>query len=177
MYVTDHSEPVKKYLTFNSQDDRALYEYHQALEAYNADNQEAALAEAKGLSEEEKLLKQLLRGETSYSHEEWAEIFKNELNAFRDGEEYTFTKDLKEAYKKSLAEPLERQILRTIPDHFFWDIKKPNQPKIYMEKNRYNPFRGKEFNNYFELVNWENYNKQQFAHENRNQAVNYDKRL
>jgi hypothetical protein len=43
-----------------------------------------------------------------------------------------------------------------------------------MEKNRYNPFRGKEFNNYFELVEYENYIHNQHAHPNRNQACNYD---
>jgi hypothetical protein len=56
VYVTDHSEPAKKFLTFNSNDDRSLYDYHQSLEAYNSDNQEAPLVQGKQLSESEQAL-------------------------------------------------------------------------------------------------------------------------
>jgi hypothetical protein len=34
-------------------------------------------------------------------------------------------KDLKDAHRNSLATSLEDKILETIPDHVFWDIKKP----------------------------------------------------
>jgi hypothetical protein len=55
----------------------------------------------------------------------WQDVFNKELSVFK-GKEYDFVSDLKHAYKKSLGESLERQIIRTIPDHYFWDIKKPH---------------------------------------------------
>jgi len=71
LYVTDHTEPEKKFLTFNSSDDQALYEYHQAMEAYNAENVDAPIVKAKQLSEGEQLLNDLLHGKTKYSPELW----------------------------------------------------------------------------------------------------------
>jgi hypothetical protein len=49
-----------------------------------------------------------------------------------------------------LAQTKEERIFATIPDHVFWDIKKPLQKnRNLLRENRYNPFRGKEFDSYF----------------------------
>lgn len=52
-------------------------------------------------------------------------VLDKELGVFQKGEKYDFVKDLKDAYKDSLKTPLEARIFQTIPDHAFWDIKKP----------------------------------------------------
>jgi len=70
---------------------------------------------------------------------------------FAPGEKYEYNKDLKRAFDKSLGQSLEMEILKTIPEHVFWDIKTPQSKQGLIRMNRYNPFRGREFTNFFEM--------------------------
>jgi len=79
-----------------------------------------------------------------------------ELGVFEENE-YNFTRDLKSAYRRSLKSSTEAKIFDTIPDHYFWDIKAPQMHKDVVRKNRYNPFRGREFSDFFEMRGSERY--------------------
>ena len=99
-------------------------------------------------------------------------LMEKELAVFKTGEKYNFTKDMKDAYKSHLKLNLEDKIFKTIPDHYFWDIKKPNQKRSApIQQNRYNPFRGNEYDNFFEMVEHEEYMEEQMAHKNLNNSV------
>ena len=81
-------------------------------------------------------------------------------------------KDLKQAYSESLSTPMERQILKTIPSHAFWDIKKPlHQGGGYKRENRYNPFRGREYRDFFDARDAEEYLDVGVHHRNLNNSV------
>ena len=87
-----------------------------------------------------------------------------ELAIFQKGEKYDYVKDLKDAYKDSLKATSEQRIFDTIPDHVFWDIKKPqnHRPDANIQKkNRYNPFRGLEYANFFEMRDQEQWQQGQ----------------
>ncbi len=177
VYVSDHSAPEQKFLTHSSAEDKALYEYHQALEEYNASNSEVSAPASKPAAKpENQLIAELFAGDTPFSAEHFESVLQENLDVFKNGEKYDFVKDLRDAYKKSLAQSVEKQILATIPDHHFWDIKKPQQKEIYVPKNRYNPFRGREFADYFEMVNQEEYMASQHDQDNRNPSVSYYRR-
>lgn len=85
---------------------------------------------------------------------EWSKILDRQFAVFKEGEEYNYVKDLKHAYKNSLRVPLAEQIMKTIPDHAFWDIKKPLQKDIYenerMKINQFGPLRPYPFDNFFQ---------------------------
>jgi DUF2075 family protein len=97
------------------------------------------------------LVKELEENTSVFKVEDFHDILNKELGVFKKGEQYDFSKDLKEAYKDSLKTSTEQKILATIPDHVFWDIKKPQQSNPLIRKNRYNPFRGREFDNFFDM--------------------------
>ena len=71
------------------------------------------------------ILEDLSAKNTPFKIEEFHKVLDKELAVFKDGEKYNYTKDLKEAYKNTLKSSLEERIFSTIPDHVFWDIKKP----------------------------------------------------
>lgn len=56
-------------------------------------------------------------------------LLEKELAVFKTGERYNFSKDMKDAYKSHLKLSMEEKIFKTIPDHYFWDIKKPNEKR------------------------------------------------
>jgi hypothetical protein len=86
-----------------------------------------------------------------FSVEDFQKVLVKELGVFKEGEEYDYSKDMKHAYQNSLKTSTEQKIFNTIPDHVFWDIKTPQQAKSLIRLNRYNTFRGREFNNFFEM--------------------------
>lgn len=71
------------------------------------------------------MLKELEEGTSGFSIEDFSNILDKELAIFGKGEKYDYVKDLKDAYKTSLAQTTEERIFATLPDHVFWDIKKP----------------------------------------------------
>lgn len=95
------------------------------------------------------MYQELEEGKAGFEINDFAAIMDKELAVFQQGEKYDYVKDLKDAYRASLAQTTEQRIFATLPDHVFWDIKKPQQSGHLLSKNRYNPFRGKEFENFF----------------------------
>jgi hypothetical protein len=116
------------------------------------------------------LLKELTEKNPGYDLNEWKDIIAQELGVFNN-ENYNFTKDLKQAYRRSLKTSTEDKILETIPDHYFWDIKTPQGPTPVVRKNRYNPFRGREFDSYFEMRESERYLQRMHNKKNHNDAI------
>jgi len=90
---------------------------------------------------------------------------------FKDDEEYEFIKDLKHAYKDSLAKSTAQKIFETIPDHVFWDIKQPLAKPEHKDVNPYNPFRRYPFQSFFELRDYEEYNERRTHKQNLRDAV------
>ena len=71
------------------------------------------------------MLQELEEGKAGFSIEDFHATLDKELGVFQNGEKYDYVKDLKDAHRQSLASNLEDKIFDTIPDHYFWDIKKP----------------------------------------------------
>jgi len=118
------------------------------------------------------LVEELDTEKSPFKVEEFRSVLDKELGVFQKGEKYDFVQDLKQAYSESLSEPLERRILKTIPSHAFWDIKKPlNEGGSYKRENRYNPFRGREYRDFFEMRDAEEYLDLSAHHRNLNNSV------
>ena len=96
-----------------------------------------------------------------------------ELAIFDEGEEYSYSKDMKHAYQYSMKTNTETKIFDTLPEHIFWDIKTPQRPNPHIRLNRYNPFRGREFENFFELRKSEEYLDGQKNKRNLNDSVTH----
>jgi hypothetical protein len=64
----------------------------------------------------------------TFSMDEFNEIIDKELSIFKGGEKYDYVRDLKDAFRQGLAKPAAQKIFETIPNHAFWDIKKPLIP-------------------------------------------------
>lgn len=116
-------------------------------------------------------LERLYSKTSDYDKDQMAKLLDKELGVFKKGEPYNYSKDLKEAFRRSLRTSTEQKIFETIPDHTFWDIKKPLQQGVKAEFNRYNPFRGKEHKDYFEMVEFEEYIEEQHMHKNLNNGA------
>lgn len=71
------------------------------------------------------LVEELNNNQTPFDVKKFEEQLNKELGVFDKGEKYSYVKDLKEAYQDSLRIPLNQRIFDTIPEHAFWDIKKP----------------------------------------------------
>ncbi len=92
-----------------------------------------------------------------FTEDEFNEVLDKEFSVFKDGEKYDFVKDLKEAFSPALSKPTNEKILETIPDHVFWDIKKPltADPQRFM--NPYNSFRQYHTTSFFDAREYEEY--------------------
>lgn len=67
------------------------------------------------------------------SLDKWNEIMCNELGVFKGGEKYDYVTDIRRQFDPSLTTSKIDKIFATIPEHVFWDIKKPldrNQEEI-----------------------------------------------
>lgn len=87
------------------------------------------------------------------SLEKWNEIMCNELGVFKGGEKYDYVTDIRRQFDPSLATSKIDKIFETIPEHVFWDIKKPldrHQEEVLRE-NQYNPTRQHYANDFFDL--------------------------
>lgn len=121
------------------------------------------------------ILKELEEKPEGYDLDDWNEIIRKELGIFTP-DTYSFTRDLKSAYHRSLRTSTEQKILETIPDHYFWDIKTPQNKQPIVRQNRYNPFRGREFENFFEMRASEEYLENIHKKSNRNDSVSMYRR-
>lgn len=72
------------------------------------------------------LLAELENGDTEYNIKHFEEVLNRELGVIPEGG-YNYVKDIKDAYKTSLSTSTEEKIFSNIPEHAFWDIKKPQQ--------------------------------------------------
>jgi hypothetical protein len=81
----------------------------------------------------------------------------SETGIFSVDEEYSYVKDLKDAYRNHLKQSLEDQIFEQIPDHAFYDIKTPLiKDREQGGMNKYNPVRPKVSYTFFEFRhNWQ----------------------
>ena len=52
-----------------------------------------------------------------------------EIAAIKSGKKYDAVTDLRDAFDNSAETSTLVKVLRTVPDHAFWDIKKPRVPE------------------------------------------------
>ena len=121
------------------------------------------------------LLEELENGKTDFEIKNFEAILNKQLGIFPEGK-YDFVGDLKDAYKSSLSTSTEAKIFNNIPSHAFWDIKTPQQNKNIIRMNRYNPFRGREFDNFFEMRDSEEYIHRQHVKNNINDSISTHRR-
>ena len=79
--------------------------------------------------------------EAGYSTEEWDQILAREFNTFKEGEKYDFVTDLRRTFDSSMATSSYDKVFAKLPDHVFWDIKKPQQTPEEHFVNKYNAAR------------------------------------
>ena len=89
--------------------------------------------------------------------EDFEKKMDEEFSVFKEGNNYNYVKDLKDAFSVSMAKPRSLQILETIPDHAFWDIKTPTYKPEDIKVNPYNPFRKYPFESFFDFRDYEEY--------------------
>lgn len=121
------------------------------------------------------LLQELQDDQAPISLEDLDAVLDKELGTFVN-QRYDYVKDLKDAYKSSLKTTAEQKIFATIPDHVFWDIKTPKKPGNLVRKNKYNPFRGREYADFFEMRDAEAYLDSQETKDNRNASISMFRR-
>jgi hypothetical protein len=122
------------------------------------------------------IIQELEENKAIFKADDFEKILVKELGVFKNGEKYDYVKDLKDAYKNSLKTTSEEKILATIPDHVFWDIKKPLQKRNIIPKNRYNTFRGREYDSFFEMRDVEAYQDRMHKKDNINDHVSMYRR-
>ena len=140
---------------------RAKFEKLKTLEALEGEDQEEVQAmmfdqlEAQGIN-----------------LEEWDKILAQEFNTFKEGESYDYVTDLRRTYDASLAESTASKIFRRIPDHVFWDIKKPQvNTGEKMNLNPYNTARKYPFETFFEMRQHEEWLKSKEEQRNLNNNI------
>ncbi len=77
-------------------------------------------------------------------------MVNNKLGVVKEGEEYSYIEDMRDAYRNSLSTSLVDQIFEKIPDHAFYDIKTPQKERKRQELNRFNPSKPKNAYTFFE---------------------------
>lgn len=92
-----------------------------------------------------------------FTVDEFEKILDKEFSVFKEGENYSFVKDLKDAFKRDLQRPTAEKILDTIPDHVFWDIKTPQVKDQQKFMNPYNSFRQYHISSFFDSREYEEY--------------------
>ena len=93
------------------------------------------------------------------------EAFENalisEIHIFQDGQEYNFVEDLRSGFDEGLREPMAKKIFDTLPDHVFYDIKKPLIANDDSFWNKYNPARAHPNSSFFEMRSNADYHMRQ----------------
>lgn len=114
--------------------------------------------------------------ESPFSEDEFNKVLDQEFSIFKDGEKYDFVTDMKDAFKNSLRKPTSIKIFETIPEHVFWDIKKPligEQNKIH---NPYNPFRKYPYESFFDMRDNDEYMQRRTHKDNIRDNISYFRR-
>lgn len=89
--------------------------------------------------------------------EAWEEMMDRELSVFKQGEKYSYVKDMRDAFDQGVSSTTVSKILATIPSHVFWDIKKPQHSEHNFNTNPYNPARQYPYDNFFEQRAYDQY--------------------
>lgn len=98
--------------------------------------------------------------ESDVDREALREKMDNEFAMFLKGEKYDYVTDLRRSLQDELATPLSAKIFKTIPEHVFWDIKKPRVgTESEYFSNPYNPSRKNPNINFFEMRKHEDWIK------------------
>jgi len=87
--------------------------------------------------------------------EDWEALVDKELDVFLQSDKYSYVKDIEQAFAPGQTASLEAKILKTIPDHAFWDIKRPRSSEQDMFVNKFNPSRKYPFESFFDRRNYE----------------------
>lgn len=106
------------------------------------------------LEEEDDELRVIMMEELNQNdqtEEDYAAFLDRELSIFKEGAKYDYVKDLQEAHQDGLATPLANKILKTVPEHYFWDIKVPLEERSQAHHNPYNPARSVYGANFFDI--------------------------
>lgn len=103
--------------------------------------------------------------------DQWNEYLDKELSVFKNGERYDYVKDLQEAFQDGLSTPLAKKILKTVPAHVFWDIKRPIDAEEDHLMNEYNPARQVHGANFFDLRSYDEWRHEKEACTNMKPSV------
>jgi len=78
-------------------------------------------------------------------------MLAREFNTFQKGEKYDAVTDLRRTYDHGLSTSTQNKIFKRLPDHVFWDIKKPQEQFGEVTKNPYNTSRKYPFESFFDM--------------------------
>lgn len=73
----------------------------------------------------EAVVEQLSDETSGIKLEKFHATLDKEFAVFLDTSKYDYIKDIKEGYRHGLNQSMESRMFATIPEHAFWDIKKP----------------------------------------------------
>lgn len=107
--------------------------------------------------------------------DELNDMLAKELNIFQDGEDYNFVKDLRHGFDDGLRVSAADKIFATIPDHVFWDIKKPLQEDPETAENPYHPGRAVPYTDFFDMRRHEQYHIRQREKRNITENISFHK--
>lgn len=84
--------------------------------------------------------------------EEWDKILAREFDTFKSGEKYDYVTDLRRTFDTEVATPMSQKIFKKLPNHLFWDIKKPlAEGNKEMFLNPYNTARKYPYESFFDM--------------------------
>ena len=89
--------------------------------------------------------------------DEFQDVLDKEFSVFKEGEQYSFVRDLKEAYAPGMERSAADRIFDTIPHHAFWDIKVPQTADPQKFMNPYNSFRQYPTSSFFDAREYEEF--------------------
>lgn len=95
--------------------------------------------------------------EAGFSTEEWDEILAREFDTFKKGEKYDYVTDLRRTFDQGLSTSSYEKVFRKLPEHVFWDIKKPLTKGEEYYVNPYNAARAYPFNSFFDMRSHEDW--------------------
>ena len=122
--------------------------------------------------DQESLRTAFMQSMSEEQFEEFNAVLDRELSKFEKGEKYEYVKDLRRSYAAGLASSEAEKILRTIPAHAFWDIKKPvNSVDQKMFQNTYNPNRAYQTIDFFDARSHEQWKREKDAQRNINPTI------
>lgn len=89
--------------------------------------------------------------------DEWDQILIREFSAIKGNKKYSAVEDMSNAFAHGSKTSTFMKMLRTVPEHAFWDIKKPLVPEVDYHMNPYNPARQVPFSSFFDARKYDQY--------------------